>query len=338
MCDGFKNDTLCVSSESMDIAFYTVTDSHHFLGVVGLVNSLRLVGHDEPVFVTDAGLTAEQRSVLNPVATVVPSPDGVRAELAKTVAPRLHPASVMVVLDADVLVVKHFGPLVDIARSGKLVVFENNMPGRFFDEWSSLGLGTPVRNTYVIAGHFLGARSRMLPMLETVARLEEGLDPSRSYFGGGALADPLYFGDQDIMNAYLMTAADPESVVRLSKSLSPVPPFRRIHRVQGVRCVGPGGLEPYVLHHILRKPWLARTRRNVYVDVLRHVLWAPEAPISLEPSDVPLRLRPSLLGRLELRRVSAQATIVALARGQLDVRGKVSRTSRRLARRVARHA
>ena len=45
----------------MDIAFYTVTDSHHFLGVVGLVNSLRLVGHDEPVFVTDAGLTAEQR-------------------------------------------------------------------------------------------------------------------------------------------------------------------------------------------------------------------------------------------------------------------------------------
>ena len=45
----------------------------------------------------------------------------------------------MVVLDADVLVVKHFGPLVDVARSGKLVVFENNMPGRFFDEWSSSG-------------------------------------------------------------------------------------------------------------------------------------------------------------------------------------------------------
>jgi hypothetical protein len=320
----------------VDVAFYTVTDSKHFLGVVGLVNSLRLVGHDEPLFVTDAGLTSKQRSLLARAANVIPSPGGVRAELAKTVAPRLHPAAVMVVLDADVLVVKHLGPLIDIARSEKLVLFENNLPGgRFFDEWSALGLGTPDRATYVIAGHYLGARSLMLPMLETVARLERGLDPSQTYFGGGTLANPLYFGDQDIMNAYLMTSVEASSIVTLGKSLSPVPPFRRIRRVRGVRCVGPNGLEPYLLHHILRKPWLAHTRRNVYVDVLRHVLWAPEAQIVLNHGDVPLRLRPSRVGRLELRRVSAQATFAALFRGQLDVRGKVRRVSGRLVRRVA---
>ena len=42
-------------------AFYCVADERYFLGAVGLINSLRLVGHTEPIFLLDCGLTAAQR-------------------------------------------------------------------------------------------------------------------------------------------------------------------------------------------------------------------------------------------------------------------------------------
>ena len=42
-------------------AFYCVADSRYFPGAVGLVNSLRLVGHREPILVLDTGLTDAQR-------------------------------------------------------------------------------------------------------------------------------------------------------------------------------------------------------------------------------------------------------------------------------------
>ena len=45
-------------------AFYCVADERYFLGAVGLINSLRLVGHDEPVYLLDCGLTDAQRELL----------------------------------------------------------------------------------------------------------------------------------------------------------------------------------------------------------------------------------------------------------------------------------
>jgi len=37
------------------VAFYAVSDAAHFLGLVGLLNSLRMAGHHEPLFVADSG-------------------------------------------------------------------------------------------------------------------------------------------------------------------------------------------------------------------------------------------------------------------------------------------
>ena len=42
----------------MNAAFYCVADERYFLGAVGLINSLRLVGHDEPIHLLDCGLRA----------------------------------------------------------------------------------------------------------------------------------------------------------------------------------------------------------------------------------------------------------------------------------------
>ena len=55
----------------IDAAFYCVADERYFLGAVAVVNSLRLHGHTEPVFVGDCGLTSRQRELLDPHATVV---------------------------------------------------------------------------------------------------------------------------------------------------------------------------------------------------------------------------------------------------------------------------
>ena len=91
-------------SDHPKAAFYCVADERYFLGAVGLVNSLRLVGHDEPVFVLDCGLTASQRELLSGSATVVEAPEDAAPWLAKTVAPIRHPARAMVLIDADMIV------------------------------------------------------------------------------------------------------------------------------------------------------------------------------------------------------------------------------------------
>ncbi len=78
-------------SMSASAAFYCVADSGYFLGAVGMLNSLRLLGHREEVFILDCGLTADQRALLDPHATLVPGPVDVAPCLLKTIAPLQPP-------------------------------------------------------------------------------------------------------------------------------------------------------------------------------------------------------------------------------------------------------
>jgi hypothetical protein len=50
--------------ETASITFFTIYNEAYFPGLVGLINLLRLVGHDSPIVVGDCGLTPEQRAVL----------------------------------------------------------------------------------------------------------------------------------------------------------------------------------------------------------------------------------------------------------------------------------
>ena len=56
------------------VAFYCVSSDAYFLGAVGMINSLRLQGHDEPVYVMDCGLSAPRRELLSPHVTLVAAP------------------------------------------------------------------------------------------------------------------------------------------------------------------------------------------------------------------------------------------------------------------------
>ena len=76
-------------------AFYCVADERYFLGAVGLINSLRLVGHTEPIFLLDCGLTAAQRELLAAARRAASTrPSDAPPWLLKTVAPLARPADV----------------------------------------------------------------------------------------------------------------------------------------------------------------------------------------------------------------------------------------------------
>ncbi len=56
------------------MAFYCVADRRYFLGAVALLNSLRRVGHHEPFYLVDAGLTEDQRRLLDSHAELLAAP------------------------------------------------------------------------------------------------------------------------------------------------------------------------------------------------------------------------------------------------------------------------
>src|SRR5215210_3394157 len=129
-------------------AFYTIADGRYFLGAVGLVNSLRLLGHREQVFLLDCGLTKSQRNLLAPHVTLVSAAGDGPPWLRKAAAPALHPAEVMVLIDADIVVTR---PLKDlIERSPAKVTAFRNERDRFIPRWGELlGLGPIRRGPYL---------------------------------------------------------------------------------------------------------------------------------------------------------------------------------------------
>ena len=116
------------------------------------VNSLRLVGHSEPIYLLDCGLSPEQREVLKPEATLVSAPGDAPPYLLKTIAPLRHPAEVMVLIDADMIATQPLTELIELASGERVVAFENDRD-RFVPEWGELlDLGTSRRQPYVSVG------------------------------------------------------------------------------------------------------------------------------------------------------------------------------------------
>ena len=178
---------------------------------------------------------------------------------------------------------------------------------------------------YVIAGHYLGPGGHLTNLLSRQVALQGSLDRRMTHLGGGLESDPYYFADQDILNGLLMTVVPSELQVRIDRRLGPVTPFSDIAHRGGLKCSTADGQSPYLLHHILRKPWLAATAANAYVDVLRYVLHAPGVPVSIDPKVLPLRLRASRFYRLDRIRASAQSSVARATRGRLGIRRRLSR-------------
>jgi hypothetical protein len=274
-------------------AFYCVTDSRYFLGAVGMVNSLRLLGHQEPVYVLDCGLAVDQRELLAPHVTLVPAPSDAPPWLLKTVAPLRHPAEVMVLIDADIIVTRSLSELIEQAAAPRVIAIENDTD-RFVPEWGELlGLGEVRRQPYVSSGLVLVGEPLGREVLTLMGRLQDRVDFDRSFWRANDPDYPFLYGDQDVLNAILASRVERASTVELENRLAPNPPFAGVRVLDPVtlRCANRDGTEPYALHNFYRKPWLVRTRSNPYSRLLTRLLLASDVSLRLDPSLVPLRLR-----------------------------------------------
>jgi hypothetical protein len=294
------------------VAFYTVSSREYFLGAVALINSLRLQGHDEPVYVLDRGLSDAQRRILAGEATVVPGPPEAPPHLLKTIAPNAHPADVMVLMDADMIVTRPLGALVEEAAAGKVVAFAGN-EDRWEPAWGELlDLGELERRRYlssafVALGGTLGAEV-MRVFGDRVSRVDVGrssfeinlLDPTSP-----APDYPLHLLDQDVLNAVVARLVPSESVVALEPEGMALIPFDglRVTDERGLRCVYRGGGEPYLLHHMLPgKPWLEAAPESPFSRLLRRSLTGPDLAIAVPVKAIPRRLRSGPVAALERAR------------------------------------
>ncbi len=274
-------------------AFYCVADDRYFLGAVAMINSLRLQAHAEPIFILDSGLEREQRRVLEREATLLQAPAGTPPHLLKTIAPAAHPAEVMVLIDADMIVTRSLAGLIDDAAGDRVVAFEDGLD-RYVPGWGELlGLGPSRPGPYVCSGLVFagGGLGR-----ELVSLMEAGQDHvsyERTYYGENDPAYPFRFPEQDVLNAILRSRFAATDLVALDQRLALTPPFAglTVEDAQTLRCTLDDGSEPYVLHHHGPKPWLERLHDGAYSLLLRRLLAGPDLALEIPARRLPLRLR-----------------------------------------------
>jgi hypothetical protein len=319
-------------------AFYCVADERYFLGAVGMLNSLRLAGHREPVFLLDCGLTPEQRGILAPHVTLVPGPRDAPPYLLKTVAPLRHPAEVMVLIDADMIVTRSLAGLIEKAAGGRVVAFRNDTD-RFVPEWGEiLDLGTARRRPYVTSGLVLLGGRVGRGVLELLDDRQRRVDFELTFYGRDAPEYPFRYPEQDVLNAILCTLPDADGALTLESRLVATPPFPgiRLRSEHARRCASGDGTDPYALHHSARKPWLEPMSGGIYSRLLAGLLIGDDAPVRLPEQDVPLRMRGGLLARGARIGLDAQAALGMRVRSVLpaSMRSRVDELRHRRAARA----
>lgn len=296
-------------SQTPGAAFYCVADARYFLGAVGLVNSLRLLGHDERIFLLDCGLTPEQSRLLGSQVTLVRAPSDAPPTLLKEIGPLRHPAETMVLIDTDVVVTRPLTELIENARGGRVVAFKNDLD-RFLPAWGELLDLGPVRRQPYLSFAFVAMGGSVGPrILRLIADRQARIDFDRTYWREQEMTDyPLLFADQDVLNAILATSVEADRVVALEQRLAALPPFEglTVSDEHSLRCAYADGVEPYLLHHWLVKPWLERTHHGVYSRLLRRLLVGSDVAVRVPEAGLPLWMRTGVLAYAERKRVNVR--------------------------------
>ncbi len=274
-------------------AFYCVADERYFLGAVAMINSLRLLGHSEQVHLLDCGLRPEQREILGGHVTLLENRERTPPWLAKTIAPLEHPAEVMILIDADMIVTRPLVELIERAGSDRVVVFENDTD-RFVSDWGELlDLGPARRRPYVSSGLILLSGRSGKTVLALLDEHQRSVDVERTFARAADADYPFLYPEQDVLNAILSTSIPEEQIVSLANRLAPNPPYEGLRIVDEalLRCRHPDGVEPFVLHQFVRKPWLEPMYHGIYSRLMARLLLGGDVAIKLSPQSVPRRMR-----------------------------------------------
>jgi hypothetical protein len=330
-----------------DTTFFTVADERFFPGAVCLLNSLRLSGNDVELVILDAGLTPSQRQRLEAHARLVtPTSDALTQQLLlKSFPHTLDPRGTVVVIDSDMIVTRPLDPVLEEVERGKVCLFADieDQRHRFIPEWEeAFGLRAPLRRqNYMNAGFIALSTDHAPDLLRRYWELCHRIPQEQTLVGGGAYDQPFWGGDQDAINALLMSEVEPGAVVELPDVEGPSPELLHDVRIVDERTLACElrGHRPYLLHYWGGpKPWESnawlRVSRDAYVRLMRRVLFASDAPVPMDPGELPLWLRPSRRGRATLVILSAFNRTVrrALALVPAESRRRLARAVRRWAR------
>ncbi len=322
---------------SSDVTFYTVADERFFPAAVGLVNSLRLVGHDERVVLLDCGLTPHQREVLGSECELVapPDPQRINPQLLKPFAHLLNPTGIVVILDSDLIVTRRLDPFLEAARNGRVCVYAYPEARRWFAEWEELFRlsAPPRRQPYVLSGFVAFSVERWPDLLrrwwESCQRIRS--DPTTFY---GAPDGPTAQADQDALNALLMSEVPREGLFVLREEALPSMEQlrRRVRLLEAgtLSCSLDGRPVTFVHPSVKVKPferqWWTDQGRSPYPMFLRRLLAGPDVRVRVSEGDVPIWLQAGRRGALAsrlLRLVNSGLDPVRLALHRLGVRSLV---------------
>jgi hypothetical protein len=292
-------------ADPMDVVICTMADARFYLGLVALINSLRLTGHgDVPVVVLDGGLTDDQRLSLEPLATVAPLPHDARygTPLAKADVASLGLSGVILVVDADCIVTGSLRDIFRRAASGRICAVRDDRPGkheRRFDDWEWMfGLSRAVREdvTYVNAGMICVSDDRwpnLLPRWAEVTRLL----PAGRYVQGRPDLNPIWAGDQDALNAILMSEIPSTALDVLPPGTMAYAQWRdtRVVDLETLRVTARGTASTVAHFSLGPKPWARDGWKRVGVEALlplyTRCLLGEGLAIRPDPASVPWWLK-----------------------------------------------
>jgi len=314
--------------------FYTITDAAFFVGTVALLNSLRLVGHDEELVVLDRGLTAAQRERLDPHCSFVTlADDFADAYLVKPFPALFAPTGVVVLMDSDMIATTSLDPVIELAEAGKICVYPDHPVDldRWFPEWYELfDLGAPLRRAPYMNAGFVAVSVDDNPTF--LSRWWDACQQVAERRGVLVDPEPLAQLDQDALNAILSSEVRDDEIERLPAYEWDL---RRVRIVDAHSLVcAAGEVRQPLLHAAVRpKAWQddgwRRLQLTAYLRLLLRVLFGSDVRLPLEPADVPVWLRPGAAGWATLRALRAANELPTLVR-------RLPRAPRRAVREVRR--
>jgi hypothetical protein len=290
-----------------EVRLFTVADARYFVGAAALVNSVRLAGIPHPVFVVDCGFEPDQRERLSAVATVLTLPPayrGLHPQWVKATPDLFWSDGVVILLDTDMIVTGGVDYLVERALAGQIGVHPDHevSTGRQFEDWvSTFRLQGPLRpQTYVNAVP-LGISLDRWPGFFERWREACALLPPDWASRGLANYGP---GDQDALNAILMSEVDPDDIwvadPRLTVHADGFPEVE-LAGDDTVRCSF-RGVRPTVLHYGMSpKPWRRQAWSRIrpddaFVRLFPRLVFARDVRVRARLREVPAWLWPWGIG------------------------------------------